>query len=193
MPATTSVQVYNVTEWIANNQADFLPPVCNVNMFDAQLEVFFIGGPNIRRDYHIEEGEEIFIQLRGDMCLKVFEHGKFRDVPIKQGDILLQPARIHHSPQRYPDTVGIVIERRRAPYEMDALRYFLDTATTVDEVLFERWFHLTDAVKEKSATIIHNGEKVAIDEDSMACVPEAEGLVGGLEFYVEMIKDTPNK
>ena len=28
-------------------------------MFDRQLEVFYIGGPNIRKDYHIEEGEEV--------------------------------------------------------------------------------------------------------------------------------------
>lgn len=27
-----------------------------------QLKVMFVGGPNIRKDYHIEEGEEVSLQ-----------------------------------------------------------------------------------------------------------------------------------
>lgn len=36
--------------------------------------------------------------------------------------IFLLPARIPHSPQRYADTVGLVIERKRQKTEMDGLR-----------------------------------------------------------------------
>jgi len=36
--------------------------------------------------------------------------------------MFLLPARIPHSPQRYADTVGLVIERQRQKTEMDGLR-----------------------------------------------------------------------
>lgn len=36
--------------------------------------------------------------------------------------MFLLPARIPHSPQRYADTVGLVIERERLKTEIDGLR-----------------------------------------------------------------------
>lgn len=48
----------NVTEWLNANQQFFSPPVCNKLMHnDGVLSVFFVGGPNEREDYHVEEGE----------------------------------------------------------------------------------------------------------------------------------------
>ncbi len=46
-----------------------------------------MGGPNVRKDYHMEEGEELFFMRKGDMCLKIVEGGKFVDVPIKEGEV----------------------------------------------------------------------------------------------------------
>lgn len=40
--------------------------------------------------------------------------------------VFLLPAKIQHSPQRFADTVGMVVERERTPNEMDGLRYFLN-------------------------------------------------------------------
>ncbi len=37
--------------------------------------------------------------------------------------IYLHPSRIPHSPQRFVNTVGMVIERERLPEETDGLRY----------------------------------------------------------------------
>ncbi|XP_029793112.1 3-hydroxyanthranilate 3,4-dioxygenase isoform X2 [Suricata suricatta] len=113
-----------VKTWVEENRASFLPPVCNKLMHQKQLKVMFVGGPNIRKDYHIEEGEEVFYQLKGDMVLKVLERGKHRDVTIRQGEIFLLPAGVPHSPQRFADTVGLVIERRRLKTELDGLRFF---------------------------------------------------------------------
>ena len=55
------------------------------------------------------------------------------------------PGRIPHSPQRFEDTVGLVIERERLRSETDGLRYFVeqDGIPTTD-VLFERWFYCDD-------------------------------------------------
>ena len=49
----------------------------------------FIGGPNVRKDYHTEEGEEIFYQVKGDMVLKIVEKGVHKDVHIKEGEVSL--------------------------------------------------------------------------------------------------------
>ncbi|XP_073191397.1 3-hydroxyanthranilate 3,4-dioxygenase isoform X2 [Lepidochelys kempii] len=103
----------NVRKWIEENKAAFLPPVCNKFMHCQQLNVMFVGGPNQRKDYHVEEGEEMF----------------------------LLPARIPHSPQRYANTVGLVIERKRLNTETDGLRYYVGESTNV---LFERWFYCED-------------------------------------------------
>ncbi|XP_072121118.1 3-hydroxyanthranilate 3,4-dioxygenase-like isoform X2 [Mobula birostris] len=106
-----------------------------------QLLVMFVGGPNERKDYHIEEGEELFYQWKGDMCLKILEKGKHKDVHIREGEMFLLPARIPHSPQRQANTVGLVFERTRLKTELDALRYYVENST---DVLFEKWFYCKD-------------------------------------------------
>ncbi|XP_072293268.1 3-hydroxyanthranilate 3,4-dioxygenase [Eucyclogobius newberryi] len=131
----------NVDKWIEENKHSFNPPVCNKLMHFSQLNVMFVGGPNTRKDYHIEEGEELFLQVKGDMCLKVVENGKHKDVHIKEGEMFLLPARIPHSPQRRADTVGLVMERRRMTTETDCLRYYVENTT---DLLFERWFYCQD-------------------------------------------------
>ncbi|XP_056616656.1 3-hydroxyanthranilate 3,4-dioxygenase isoform X2 [Triplophysa dalaica] len=133
----TSLHV-NIDKWISENESSFLPPVCNKLMFFYQLNIMYVGGPNIRKDYHIEEGEELFYQVRGDMVLKVIENGKHKDVHIREGEMFLLPARIPHSPQRQANTVGLVVERRRLHSETDGLRYYVDNTS---DVLFERWFY----------------------------------------------------
>ncbi|XP_067092317.1 3-hydroxyanthranilate 3,4-dioxygenase isoform X2 [Osmerus mordax] len=128
----------NVKRWIAENENAFLPPVCNKLMHFHQLNIMFVGGPNTRKDYHIEEGEELFFQVKGDMCLKVVENGKHKDIHIREGEMFLLPARIPHSPQRQANTVGLVVERRRLQTETDCLRYYVENSS---DILFERWFY----------------------------------------------------
>jgi len=132
---------HNNKEWIKENEKYFLPPVCNKMMHNDQLKVFFVGGPNQRKDFHLEEGEELFYMRKGNMSLPILANGKFRTIHIKEGDVFLLPGKIPHSPQREEDTVGLVIERERLPEETDGLRYFVDDTT---DILFERWFYCDD-------------------------------------------------
>ncbi|BFZ12294.1 hypothetical protein BsWGS_15333 [Bradybaena similaris] len=151
--ATTPV-LYNLDAWIEENKQFFLPPVCNKMMHNGQLKVFFVGGPNLRKDYHIEEGEELFYMLSGDMCLKVIEHGKHKDVHIKQGEIFLLPARVPHSPQRSANTVGLVLERERKLDEKDGLRYFQETeGVPTTDSLYEEWFYCKELGTELAPVI----------------------------------------
>ena len=133
--------VINTHQWIAENEASFAPPVCNKLMHNEQLVVMFVGGPNQREDYHIEEGEELFYQIKGDMCVKILENGAHRDVHIKQGELFILPGRIPHSPQRTANSIGLVIERKRAAHEIDGVRWFVPNSSSP---LYEKWFHCKD-------------------------------------------------
>lgn len=179
----------------------------------------FVGGPNVRNDFHIEEGEEVYVhpahlgsspscsfplklrfaalsslllwltfsqlfyQVKGDMVLRVMEKGKQKDIKIKEGEvpiisyltrslippkcqIFVLPGRIPHSPQRFEDTVGLVIERERHTSELDGLRFVHAYTLTCHArrqpltctcllgryykpedstaVLWERWFYCKD-------------------------------------------------
>eukprot|EP00794_Sanderia_malayensis_P020329 gene20329-22329_t len=146
----------NLTEWIKANKESFKPPVCNKLMSNGQLKIMFVGGPNERNDYHIEEGEEIFYMIQGDMCLKIKEKGQPKDVVIKEGEIFVLPGRIPHSPQRLKNTIGLVIERERSKDELDGLRYYCDDGVTV---LFEKWFYCSNL--EALGPIIQDGKRTA--------------------------------
>jgi 3-hydroxyanthranilate 3,4-dioxygenase len=136
------LEIINIDQWIEENKSSFVPPVCNKLMYGAgQLKVMFIGGPNQRKDYHIEEGEEFFYMLKGPMCLKVVEKDAHKDISIAEGEVYMHPSRIPHSPQRYDNTVGLVIERERSQEEIDGLRYYVDGTVSP---LWEQWFHCYD-------------------------------------------------
>ncbi|XP_006815035.1 3-hydroxyanthranilate 3,4-dioxygenase-like [Saccoglossus kowalevskii] len=139
---TSNVLINNKQELLNANKQFFQPPVCNKMMHQkGQMKSFFVGGPNIRKDYHIEEGEEMFYMEKGDMCLKIVEHGKHRDIPIKEGEVNMASHHALHSPQRQKNTIGLVLERERPEDELDGLRYYVEGTT---DSLYEKWFHCTD-------------------------------------------------
>ena len=132
----------NLPRYLAEIAGTLCPPVSNKIMFNGStLKVMIVGGPNKRDDFHIEEGEELFMQLKGPMELHVMKEGKRQKIPIAESHIFLLPRHIPHSPQRFADTIGIVFERTRAPSELDALRWYIpNTADT----LYEETFHCED-------------------------------------------------
>ena len=86
-----------------------------------------VGGPNARKDYHYNEGEELFYQLEGDINVRIQEDGKAVDITIKEGEMFLLPAFVPHSPMRGENTVGLVIEKVRKGTPMqDGLMWFCD-------------------------------------------------------------------
>src|SRR5947209_15570402 len=113
--------------WIDEHRHLLKPPVGNQQIWeDREFMVTVVGGPNSRTDYHVNEGEEFFYQVEGDIVLRVLQQGKPVDIPIKQGEIFLLPPNTPHSPQRPANTVGLVIERRRLPDEKDTFLWVCD-------------------------------------------------------------------
>lgn len=141
--------------WIEEHRADLRPPVCNKRIFpEGEFIVMIVGGPNERLDYHDDPGEELFYQVEGDMLLKTMQDGRPVDIPIREGEMFLLPAHVPHSPQRYANTVGLVVERPRNPGEQDGFMWFcqrcnnrlhaeyftLENIETQLAPLFERFF-----------------------------------------------------
>jgi 3-hydroxyanthranilate 3,4-dioxygenase len=133
---------YNLKAWIEEHRELLKPPVGNKMVWkDHEFLVMVVGGPNQRKDFHVEEGEEFFYQIEGDIVVRVMEDGKPRDIEIKEGEIFLLPPRVPHSPQRPAGTVGMVIERVRKSGELDHLRWYCESC---GEVLHDASFQLED-------------------------------------------------
>ena len=54
-------------------------------MYGNQLNVMFVGGPNTRKDFHIDCGEEFFYQMKGNIELPTYQGGKRKIVKINEG------------------------------------------------------------------------------------------------------------
>ena len=81
----------NFKNWIESNRHLLKPPVGNKVVYDqGDFMIMVVGGPNSRKDYHVDPVEEFFFQLEGDMLLKVIENGQRDDIPIKEGQVIIQ-------------------------------------------------------------------------------------------------------
>ncbi len=130
---------FNLQQWIDQHRHLLKPPVGNKCIVDGDFIVMVVGGPNARTDYHFEDGPEWFYQLEGEMVLKLQVDGKVVDVPIKAGEMFYLPPNVPHSPQRMPDSIGLVVERKRLAHEQDALMWFCEACHAK---LYEHFFHL---------------------------------------------------
>ncbi len=137
---------FKLLDWIDDNREHLKPPVCNKEMFaDSGFIVQVVGGPNSRSDYHVDEGPELFYQVEGEMLLKTVQDGEFFDIPIGEGEIFMLPPRVPHSPQRLPNTVGIVVERPRGARELDGFVWYCPKCANK---LHEEFLHVADIVKD---------------------------------------------
>ncbi|MFO0840111.1 MAG: 3-hydroxyanthranilate 3,4-dioxygenase [Phycisphaerae bacterium] len=136
----------NLKAWIDENRHLLKPPVGNQVVWkDRDFIIMIVGGPNARKDYHVNQTEEFYYQVEGDITVKIIENGQPRDVRIRQGEIFLLPPGIPHSPQRPAGTVGMVVERQRPAGMKDYLRFYCDKCGAV---VYEPEFDLKDIVNQ---------------------------------------------
>jgi 3-hydroxyanthranilate 3,4-dioxygenase len=133
---------FNFQQWIDEHRHLLKPPVGNKQIYiqNDDFIIMVVGGPNARKDYHYDEGEELFYQIEGDVSVKIIEDGKQVEIPIREGEMFLLPPRVPHSPQRPANTVGLVIERYRRNGEKDGCMWFCENC---NEKLHETYFELT--------------------------------------------------
>lgn len=139
---------FNLNKWIEENRDLLKPPVGNKNLYKqaGDFIVMIVGGPNARKDYHYNESEEWFFQVEGSINVRIQEDGKALDIPIKEGEMFLLPAKIPHSPIRSEGSVGLVIEKvRKGTNDKDGLLWFCDNC---NHKLHETYFSLTNIEKD---------------------------------------------
>jgi 3-hydroxyanthranilate 3,4-dioxygenase len=153
----------NLKIWIDEHRHLLKPPVGNALIWkDSDFQVMIISGPNQRNDYHIDPSEELFYQLQGDIVLQVIEDGARRDIPIREGEMLLLPPLVPHCPVRGPGTIGMVVERQRNPGETEALRWYCERC---GEILHEARMRVTDLGVQLKPVI----ERFYADESLRTC------------------------
>jgi 3-hydroxyanthranilate 3,4-dioxygenase len=141
-----ALTAFNLMQWIDEHRDLLRPPVCNQQVFaENDLIVMVVGGPNRRDDYHVDEGAELFYQLEGEMLLRTMQDGRRLATPIRAGEMLLLPPRVPHTPERYENSIGLVVERRRQPHELDGFLWYCDNC---DQKLYEEYVYIDDIVTQ---------------------------------------------
>lgn len=140
------VSPINFKRWIDENRHLLKPPVGNKCVWeDGDYIVMVVGGPNSRKDYHLNKTPEFFYQIEGDMILKVIDDGEPKDISIKEGEIFLLPPNVPHSPQRFSGTVGLVIETKRPADMLDGLQWYCENCGAK---IYEESLHVSNIVTD---------------------------------------------
>ena len=132
----------NLQHWIEAHRQALVPPVANRQLFPAgDFIIMIVGGPNARRDFHVDPGAEFFYQLEGTLTLKTMQDGRPVDYAVGPGDVFLLPPFVPHSPRRPAASIGLVVERRRTAAERDGFQWYCEACHAL---LYEEYFVLED-------------------------------------------------
>lgn len=138
----------DIRKWAEEHRHELKPPVSNKYLYDGEdFFVMVIGGPNARNDFHVTNSEEYFYQLQGDIVVRIIEDGKIKDIVIREGETFFIPGNVPHSPTRPPNTIGVVVERRRPPGEMEHLQFYCEQC---HELVHDLEFDCADIVNHFS-------------------------------------------
>jgi 3-hydroxyanthranilate 3,4-dioxygenase len=132
---------FSLMGWIAENREGFRKPVGNKVIWRDSEFIAFVSGANSRNDFHINPGDEIFLQVKGDIRVDLQIDGERVINPVREGEVLLIPAGVPHAPRRPAGTWGFIVERQRKPGELDGFAWHCETC---NEKLHSTEFQLED-------------------------------------------------
>ncbi len=145
----------DLKQWIEQNRQNWGQR--RIIWEDSDFITFVTRGPNSRKDFHIDPGDEIFYQLEGDLNLHFMtSQGKHEISHIKAGELFLLPANVPHSPRRGEGSWTLVVERKRRPDEVDRFVWFCENCNTQLYETAVRFDDPSDAVKRASDQIRAN-------------------------------------
>ena len=143
--ATSVAPPINIMKWVEANRDKLRPPVGNKYLYDGNdFFVMVIGGPNARNDFHQTNSEEYFFQLKGDIIVRILEGGEIKDIPVREGETFFIPGNVPHSPTRPPNTIGVVVERRRPPGETEHQQFYCEKC---GQLVYDKEFDCKDIVE----------------------------------------------
>ena len=153
----------DLMQWVEEHRDELRPPVGNKYLYDGDdFFVMIVGGPNARNDFHVTESEEFFYQIKGDVVVTVMEDGKMRHMSIREGETFFIPGGVPHSPQRQPGTIGLVVERRRPPGEIEHIQFYCPEC---EALAYDKEFDCDDIVVHFASTM----EAFWADEEASTC------------------------
>lgn len=149
---SSGLKAFNLWKFIEENKDALKPPVNNKVLWqDSEFICMILGGPNKRRDFHVDPSDEFFYQLKGDCYVEIINNEKKREViTIKEGDVFMLPAMVPHSPHRVADSIGIVFERKRDEGELEDFVWFCEKC---DHELHRSTVQLVDIEKQVKGAI----------------------------------------
>ena len=101
---------FNLKQWIEENRENWGPRRSPWEHSDFITVVH--KGPTAGKQFHVNQGEEIFLQLEGELnCHYVSEAGEREVITLKAGEMFLLPGNVPHSPRREQGSWTLVIER----------------------------------------------------------------------------------
>ncbi|GAK05704.1 3-hydroxyanthranilate 3,4-dioxygenase [Geomicrobium sp. JCM 19037] len=123
---TLQSRAFNIEKVIEENKHLLQPPVNNKVLWeDSEFIAMLLGGPNKRRDFHVDPSDEFFYQIKGSCYVECINNeGEREVVEVKEGEMFMLPANVPHSPHRIADTYGIVLERKRDEGELENFVWF---------------------------------------------------------------------
>lgn len=115
-------------KWISDHRTDLKPPISNKCIYShGTYIVMVLGGGNRRTDFHINRSDELFYQIKGNMCLRILNKDrKIEEITIREGDLFMLDKNIPHSPQRGLGSIGLVVELRRTKGVEDTVVWFCE-------------------------------------------------------------------
>jgi 3-hydroxyanthranilate 3,4-dioxygenase len=119
---------FNLRQWIDENRGNWGQR--RAIWQDSDFIAFVTRGPNRRKDYHINPGDEIFYQRGGTQAPLPGERWQGELALLKAGDLFLLPANVPHSPRRADGSWTFVIEGYGARRSKIALSGFVKNAAT---------------------------------------------------------------
>ena len=148
VPATRTMPAINLMKWYEEHKHEMKPPVSNKYLYDGEdFFVMIINGPNSRNDFHVTNSEEFFYQVKGAIVVRIIEDGRIKDMIVREGETFFVPGNVPHSPTRPPNTIGMVVERRRPPGETEHLQFYCDNC---EHLVYDLEFDCKDIVNHFS-------------------------------------------
>ncbi|OLY82976.1 3-hydroxyanthranilate 3,4-dioxygenase [Smittium mucronatum] len=129
-----SVLELDFKKFIEENEHLLAPPVNNKLIFKSKdYIVMVVGGPNKRTDFHVNQTDEWFYQLKGIAEVNVVDQvtGEFKKIVLSEGKMAMVPGNTPHNPIRHEGSIGLVVERNRSSEMIDQLRWYCSECKTL--------------------------------------------------------------